>query len=355
MYPTELFEDLKIIELSSVLAGPLVGSFFAELGADVIKIENAKTNGDVTRQWHLKSENKNELSAYYQAANYGKKSLLLDLTQNSDKEKLSELLKDCSIVISNYLPKQESKFAISYSDISKINPNVIFINLYAYSSSDDRPGYDVVMQAETGYISMTGLSENQLAKVPIAFIDVLASHQLKEALLIALLKKMKTGKGSHIHVSLYQSAISSLINQGTNFLIAETIPKPIGTAHPNISPYGDIFHSKKTQDKFVLAVGSDAQFDSLCQQLEIDASLAAIFSNNQSRVKNRQEVIQMLQTKFSSLSKEEIIKRLENGRIPFGFIKSMDQVFDTALANEMLLTNEHGNKTISNIAFEFIQ
>ncbi|HRG42607.1 MAG TPA: CaiB/BaiF CoA-transferase family protein, partial [Saprospiraceae bacterium] len=291
------FEGLKVLDLSAILAGPLVGSFFAELGADVIKIENKLTKGDATRQWKLTTEDPEAtVSAYYCAANYGKDVQLLDLSDEKKRQRIDQLLAESDVVISNFQKKTAEKLKLNPEYICTKFPNLIFAQLSAYTYDDPRPGYDLVMQGETGWISMNGIDGQHMAKLPVAIIDIIAAHQMKEAVLIALLKKMKDGKGSVVHVSLYKSAISALANQASNYLMAGHIPKPLGTLHPNIAPYGDVFSTSDGQ-KLILAVGSDAQFKKLWFSLTSDEDFYHKFALNSQRISVRsllQETLQQL-------------------------------------------------------------
>ena len=257
-------KNLKILELASVLAGPQVGSFFSELGASVIKIENETTGGDVTRNWKLNSENeKNSISAYYASANYNKKSVFLNFNKNSDKETLNNHIRNSDVIISNFKYGDAEKFALSFTDCKRLNPSIIYGEITGFGKNDKRSAFDVILQAETGYISMTGNNENNLAKLPVAFIDLFAAHQLKEGLLLALLENRKP---VCVSVSLYDSAIAALANQASNFLMEGFVPKPIGTQHPNIAPYGDIYLTMDKK-KIILAAGTEKQFISLLKSI----------------------------------------------------------------------------------------
>jgi crotonobetainyl-CoA:carnitine CoA-transferase CaiB-like acyl-CoA transferase len=236
-----MFKNLKVVELASVLAGPLTGTFFAELGAKVVKIENKLTQGDVTRTWKLPTESKeNSVSAYYSAANYSKESLFLNVKDSSDYELLIEHIKDADIVISNYKPSTARKLKLDYKDLKPYNPSLIYAELTGFGGDDSRPAFDVVLQAETGFMYMNGEPHRNPVKMPVALIDVLAAHHMKEAILCALINKLKTGEGQHISMSLYECALASLANQATNWLMEGHIPQPMGTQHPNIAPYGDM-------------------------------------------------------------------------------------------------------------------
>ncbi len=361
MYQTTEWDDkkpcagLKVLDLSGILAGPLTGSFFAELGAHVIKIENKLTEGDATRQWKLPSEKKeNPYSAYHYSANYGKDIILKDLTKLSDREDVEKILSESDIVISNFQKKTAQKLGFLPEEIVKKYPSIIFAQLSAYHFDDPRPGYDLVMQGETGWISMNGTDIHHLAKLPVAIIDVIAAHQMKEGILLAMWKKEKTGSGSIVHVSLYKSSISALVNQASNYLNAGHIPEPLGTLHPNIAPYGDIFISQD-QMKFILAVGSDAQFKKLWFTLISDAEDYGTFEFNSERVNHRRTLRNRLQQEFSKLFFADIKILIEAINVPFCLILNMLDVFKNELANEMVLpmiAEKEKSYSVSNIAFD---
>jgi len=167
-----LFKDLTVLDLSSVLAGPQVGSFFAELGAKVIKIENKKSGGDPTRQWKLEGEKGSDvISSYYASANYCKESLFLDLSLKDDYQEVKRLALTSDIILSNYQPRVAKKLKVDYQNLSIDNPKVIYAQLHAYAPDDPRPGYDLVMQAETGFMSMNGQPDGAPSKMPVAIIE----------------------------------------------------------------------------------------------------------------------------------------------------------------------------------------
>lgn len=344
------FQQLKVLDLSSVLAGPLAGSFFAELGATVVKVENLKTGGDATRQWKLPSEDpENSYSAYYHSANFGKEVFLLDFNSEIDRKKLEEIISQSDIVISNFQKKVAEKFDLLPDDILLKYPHLIIAQLSAYDFDDPRPGYDLVMQGETGWISMTGLDKDHYAKLPVAMIDIIASHQMKEAILICLIKKITTGKGSVIHVSLYKSALSALANQATNYLIAGHIPIPTGTLHPNIAPYGDIF-ADFDGIKFLLAVGSDAQFKKLWFTLNLSEKEYHTFELNSGRLKHRVLLQNVLQQSFVLFKINELKEIFNAHNIPFCEIRSLDTVFDQSEAKTMLNKEEINGEIVSSVS-----
>src|SRR5690606_7787629 len=181
-----MLNDLKILDFSSVLAGPAVGTFFAELGAEVIKIENKTAGGDVTRQWKLENENpESTVSAYFSSVNYGKKYRQLDVFDAADFKELENLIADCDVFITNYKSSSLEKMGLDNAAISKKFPEIIYGQITGFESESTRAAYDVVIQAETGFMAMNGTPENAPLKMPVAFMDLLAAHQLKEGLLLA--------------------------------------------------------------------------------------------------------------------------------------------------------------------------
>jgi crotonobetainyl-CoA:carnitine CoA-transferase CaiB-like acyl-CoA transferase len=326
-----MFKDLKIVELASVLAGPLVGTFFSELGAEVVKIENASTAGDVTRKWKLPSEKKEDISAYYASANYNKKVLMLNLKEPKDYRLAIKEIESADIVIANYKFGDAKKMALDYVTLKKLNPTIIYGEINGYGAENKRTAFDVVLQAESGFMFMNGSAESGPIKMPVALIDILAAHQLKEGLLCAIIKKLKTNEGSNVTVSLYDAAVSSLVNQATNWLMAKHVPQPLGTKHPNIAPYGDMFLSK--DDKYiVLAVGANRQFDNLCKALLLEVLKDDIrFIDNSSRVTNRISLNVYLQNKIYEINATDCIELFLSLNVPAGIVKNMEEVFQNPL------------------------
>jgi crotonobetainyl-CoA:carnitine CoA-transferase CaiB-like acyl-CoA transferase len=341
-----MFKDLKIVELASVLAGPLVGTFFSELGAEVVKIENASTAGDVTRKWKLPSEKKEDISAYYASANYNKKVLMLNLKEPKDYRLAIKEIESADIVIANYKFGDAKKMALDYVTLKKLNPTIIYGEINGYGAENKRTAFDVVLQAESGFMFMNGSAESGPIKMPVALIDILAAHQLKEGLLCAIIKKLKTNEGSNVTVSLYDAAVSSLVNQATNWLMAKHVPQPLGTKHPNIAPYGDMFLSK--DDKYiVLAVGANRQFDNLCKALLLEVLKDDIrFIDNSSRVTNRISLNVYLQNKIYEINATDCIELFLSLNVPAGIVKNMEEVFQNPLSESLILKeNIEGTNT----------
>lgn len=349
------FSELKVIDLSTVLAGPSVATFFAELGASVLKIENPK-NPDVTRSWKLPSERPDDpVSSYFSSVNFQKQYAELDLRNEGDRNLFLDQVKDADILISNFKYGDEEKFAITSKVLEQINPRLIWGKISGFGTESDRVAYDLILQAETGFMSMNGTAESGPVKMPVALIDVLAAHQLKEGILVSLLERSKTGKGNTVSVSLYDAAVCSLANQASNFLMQDFVPQRIGSLHPNIAPYGEIFTTKDKQ-QITFAIGSNAHFEKLCLLLEIGyISSDERFSNNAERVKNRLELSNILSDRIKEYSSEFINTACLQEFIPMGRIKSLDQVFDESAANQLVREEIiQGKKTlrVSQVAFK---
>lgn len=338
------------MELSSVLAGPSAGMFFAELGAKVIKVEPLQ--GDVTRTWRLMSEDSDKIdSSYYNSINYGKESVFLDLRSKEDIDQIHQMVKDADVFTANFKPGSAVKYGLDYQGLSQINPSLIYAQLYGFNAESKRLAYDVVMQAETGFLSMTGTKENELCKIPVALIDLIAGHHMKEAILLALLKKEKFKKGSYIELSLLCSGLSSLANQASNYLNESFIAKPMGTLHPNIAPYGELCETADNQ-KIILAIGSDLHFERLMHVLNLDMHLSR-YANNQLRLTLRSELHSLLKEAFFTFKFDQISIMLIENKIPFGHIKNVAQAMQLAKEEGLILTNEKSNSsTITMLPFK---
>ena len=348
-----MFKSLKVLELSSVLAGPAVGMFFSELGAQVIKVENKTTNGDVTRKWKLPNEKKSDLSAYFCSVNYKKNYIFLDFTNQEDRKELEVLIKNCDVMITNFKGEDAAKFYLEFEDCKKINPVIIYAHIGGFKNNPKRVAFDVVLQAETGYINMTG-NKKEFAKMPVALIDVLAAHQIKEGILTAIILQHKEKKAYKVSTTLEETAIASLMNQSSNFLMANYQAKPIGTLHPNIAPYGEVITTLDGK-KLILAIGTDHQFEVFSNIISIEKKWIDKFKTNQQRVEKRKELIKIINTKTIEKFSEDLIRKCFENKIPIGEINTIEKVMQSKTAREMILEETIDNqktKRIKTVAFE---
>lgn len=345
-------KDMKVLELASVLAGPSVGQFFAELGAQVIKIENKHTKGDVTRSWKVKGEDPNKAdSAYFNSTNFGKDCKWLDLKSDADRRQLNEWIIASDVIIVNFKAGDAEKLKLDFEQVRLLNPGIIYGEIVGFRDSD-RLAYDMVLQAESGWLSMNGTAEYELCKIPVAIIDLFAAHQLKEGLLLALLNE--DGQAQKVSVSLYESAVSALANQATNWLVAKKDAQPMGMLHPNIDPYGELFFAKD-QQPFVLAIGSNSQFAALTKLVgHADWSDDPRFNNNLERVKNRTVLASLLAKVFLSKNRKEWMAAFEANNVPAGAVKRISEVFENPIAQQMVLKKDD-TIGLSQIAFRIDQ
>lgn len=351
-----MFEDLIVVDCSTVLAGPSVGTFFAESGASVIKIENPAIP-DVTRSWKLASEDKNTpISAYFSAVNYRKQYRKLDFKNPGDLDELLELIKGADIFLSNFKKGDAEKFGLTDAFLHSINPGLIIGKISGFGTESDRVAYDLILQAETGFMSMNGTPESGPVKMPVALIDVLAAHQLKEGILTALLQRTKTNTGKTVSVSLYDAAICSLANQASNYLMEHHAPERIGSLHPNIAPYGEIFTTKDGK-LITFAVGSNKHFELLCGFLGLSELVSdERFATNVNRVANRTILEKRIQEKILQYHADEIMEYMHEKFVPAGRIKDLEEVFNSPESQKLVRTEQiedKNTKRVSQIAFQF--
>jgi len=327
------------------LAGPATGLFFAELGAKVTKVENKKTGGDVTRTWKLPQENKNKkTSAYYDCLNYSKKIIFADLSLQKDKNKILNLLKTADVVIVNFKKGDDRKIGFDYPTLKKNNPKIIYAAINGFGENDDRLAYDLILQAESGFMSMNGSKESGPLKMPVALIDIIAAHQLKQGILLAMINKMKFDVGMKISVSLFDAAIASLANQAANFLNVGHVPGLQGSLHPNIAPYGEIF---VTKDKKLItfAIGNDKQFLNLLKIINRDyLILDKRFTSNVLRVKNRKILFKVLNQSIQTFTAAQLKKMSIAAFVPYAQIKNLKEVFSDLKSKKTVFNHIHKNK-----------
>ncbi|WP_046246216.1 CaiB/BaiF CoA transferase family protein [Hymenobacter terrenus] len=334
------FHNLRILELASVLAGPQVGQFFAELGAEVLKIESPA--GDITRTWKTRAETETasitSVSAYFATSNWGKKSMVLDLTTTAGQAVLHQLAATADIILASYKPGDAEKLRADYATLAKGNPRLIYGHLTGYGPDNARAGYDAVLQAEAGFMHLNAAGPGQPPqKMPVAMVDLLAAHQLKEGLLTALFKRERTGRGALVQVSLLASALSALANQAATYLVTGHDPQPLGSGHPSIVPYGTLYRAADGR-QLVLAVGSDGQFRHLCVALgRMEWANDPRFQVNASRVAHRAELEALLAERIAAVDGDELLIELERRAVPAGAVRSVGEALAQPAAQPMLL------------------
>ncbi len=350
-----MLEKLKIIDLSTVLAGPSVATFFAELGSKVIKIEN-KNNPDVTRSWFSKGEEEGQLSAYFSSINYNKEYRKLDFLDAADHALFLQEVANTDILISNFKKGDEEKLNLTDDFLRTVNPNLIIGKISGYTHESDRVAYDLILQAETGFMSINGTKESGPLKLPVALIDVLAAHQLKEGLLLALLDLKENGTARTVEVSLYDTAICSLMNQASNYLMTGILPERMGSLHPNIAPYGELFQTLD-QKTITFAIGSNLHFLKLCLYFNLNSlPTDERFADNKRRVINRSSLYDYLANQVCLKTAKEISSAMRLEKVPYGVVKDLAEVLNSDVANDMVKTeiiDSTVSKRMPQIAFKW--
>jgi crotonobetainyl-CoA:carnitine CoA-transferase CaiB-like acyl-CoA transferase len=328
---------IKVLDMSRVLAAPWAAQNLADLGADVIKIERP-VKGDDSRAYappFLKDENGRETkeSAYFCAANRGKRSITVNLTKPEGQQLVRELAAGVDVLLENYKVGDLARYGLGYDDLAKINPGLIYCSVTGFGQTGpykDRPGYDFMAQGMGGMMSITGEPDNmpgggpQRCGVPI--IDLTTGMYASIAICAALANRAVTGKGQWIDVALLDTTVAYLANQGQNYLATGVSPERIGNAHPNIVPY----QTFKTADgAIILACGNDNLFKKFCEAAGcMEFTTDPKFSTNGARVQNRAEITSLLNAVFAKRATKAWVKLLDDAGVANGPINTLEQVFE---------------------------
>ncbi|PWW20771.1 crotonobetainyl-CoA:carnitine CoA-transferase CaiB-like acyl-CoA transferase [Cytobacillus oceanisediminis] len=334
-------EGIRIIDVSRVLAGPFCSMILGDLGAEVIKIEHYKT-GDETRGWGPPFVNGE--SAYYLCANRNKQSITLNLKSEEGKEIFRRLVTSSDIVVQNFKAGTMEKMGLGYESLKELNPTLIMASITGFGSTGpykDLPGYDYIIQAMSGLMSITGEPDGSPMKVGVAIADVLTGLYTCIGILSALHHHTQTGEGQEIDISLLDCQVSSLINVASNYLCSGVIPGRLGNQHPNIVPY-QVFSAM--DGELVVAVGNDEQFKRFAAALgrpvlaEMDE-----FIHNENRIENKTKLIPICEELLSKKTKQEWKEILDAAGIPNGPINTVREMFDDPQikAREMVVEMDH--------------
>ena len=322
---------LRVLDLSRILAGPWATQLLADLGAEVIKIERPE-KGDDTRGWgppFVVGEHDADLfSAYYLAANRGKKSVGVDLSSREGRDIVASLAKSCDVVVENFKVGGLKRLGLDYYALSAVNPRLIYCSISGFGQTGpckEKPGYDLLVQAMGGLMSITGDPDGEPMKVGVAVADIFTGLYAAVAILAALNERRSSDKGQQIDLALLDVQIATLANQGMNFLASGQAPRRHGNAHPNIVPY----QAFATSDgHIVVAVGNDAQFARFVAVLGLpELSKDPRFQKNADRVRNRAALIEILGGMIRTFQKHILLRKLEAELIPVGPINQMHDVF----------------------------
>ena len=345
-----VLNGLRVLDVSSVLAGPLTGRFLLESGATVLKVE--PPGGDVTRTWRSKGEPAQVESAYYVSANQGKMVKRVDLKTEAGVHWLHEELDRTDVLLQNMKWNDLDKMGLHPTELAKKFPRLVHVRLIGSEFDADRLAYDVVVQAETGFMSMNGHPDHPPTKMPVALMDVMASHQMRTAVMAGLYQREQTGRGGYAEVSLLGSGLTALANQGTAWLMNRQIPERQGSQHPNIAPYGDLLTCR--DGSLVLAVGSDAQFQALCEVLGVPALASdPRYLDNASRVFNRADLVQALNSASALLPRSELKASLLQAKVPVGSVFNVKEALEAPGVHEAYVLESGGNSSVRTSAISW--
>ena len=319
---------IKVLELARILAGPWCGQTLADLGADVIKVESPE--GDDTRKWGppwIEREGE-KAAAYYHATNRGKRSVTADFTKDEGRALVLDLAREADVLIENFKVGGLKKYGLDYESLKAVNPKLIYCSITGFGQDGPyaaRAGYDFMIQGMSGIMDLTGDPAGEPQKIGVAFADIFTGVYSVVAIQAALIARARTGEGQHIDMALLDCMTGVLANQAMNFLASGNVPKRLGNAHPNISPYQTF---SVADGHLIVACGNDGQFLRLAEILGLpDMSDDDRFKTNPARVANRALVSEMMEAKTRGWKRDDLLAALEKAGVPAGPINTVADVF----------------------------
>ncbi|MFT5869492.1 MAG: crotonobetainyl-CoA:carnitine CoA-transferase CaiB-like acyl-CoA transferase [Paracoccaceae bacterium] len=339
-------DGLVVLDLSRILAAPTATQLLGDLGATVIKLENPKTGGDDTRSWgppYVQDADggDTDLSAYFMAANRNKKSVAVDLTMPEGQKIAADLAARADVVVENYKPGGLVKYGLDAATLLARHPGLIYCSISGYGQTGpnrDKPGYDLMAQGYGGIMSLTGEPDGVPMKTGVGIADVMCGMYAAVGILAALRHRDRTGEGQQIDLSLVDSQMAWLVNEGTNYLASGQVPTRRGNGHPNIVPY-DVFEA--ADGHVIIAVGNDAQFIRFCDFLGLpDLAKDPAYQTNPARIMNRIALLAILAPALTQHTMANIITGLETRKVPVGPINTVEQALrsDQAAARDTIIS-----------------
>jgi len=330
-------DGIFVADFSRVLAGPLATQLLGDAGARVIKIEEPE-RGDETRRWGPPFIG--DVSAYFLSINRNKESVTLDLKSGEGAEAARRLIERADVVVDNFLPAQKESLKFAPR---KINPRVVHCTIAGFDSDMDdanTPGYDLLAQAGSGLMSITGERDGEPVKIGVALADVLTAHYAFGAICAALRGRERTGEGASIEVSLFSATIASLVNVAQNVLVTGAEAGRYGNAHPSIVPY-QVFHG--SDRPFAIGAGTDRHFAQLCERVLRRPELAQDerFVTNSQRVKHRELLVAILEDEFRKRTASQWVKRCRRAAVPASLVRGVREALRTAAGRLLVETVQH--------------
>ena len=317
-------EGVRVLDLSRVFAGTLCGQVLADFGADVIKVEHPG-RGDDTRDWGMRI-GKTE-TTYYNSMNRNKRSITVDLQTPEGVKIIHSLLPQCDVVIQNFKTGGAEKLGLGYEQLKAIKPDLIYCSVAGYDSSGPeakRPGYDLVIQGESGLMALNGEANTPPLKFGVAVVDLMTGMYAAQAVLAALFQRTRTGKGRHIEMALYDCGLMITGYYGLDAMLLGHDPQRYGNAHPSIVPYGMY---DAADGPLIIAVGNNAQFDKFCRQVieRPDIVEDPRFATNVERAKNRLVLGPMLKELIAGFARDVLLQRMTAAGIPCGKVAGLHE------------------------------
>ena len=343
-------DGIRILDLSRVLAGPWCTQTLADLGADVIKIERPHT-GDDTRTWgppFLKDAQGNDTpeAAYYLGTNRNKRSVTCDIAQPAGQALIRELAVHCDVFVENFKVGDMARYGLDYASLQAINPRIVYCSVTGFGQTGpyaDRAGYDYAIQGMGGLMSVTGERDDLQGgpqKVGVAVADLMTGMYATVGILAALRHAEKTGVGQQVDMALLDTQVAMLANLGANYLVSGKVPGRMGNAHQNIVPYQvfevapalDTNHLEgatgAARDHIIIAVGNDSHFRKYCEVANVpELGVDPLFALNRDRVKNRAQLVPILEAVMRTRPKADWLAALEAAKVPCGAINNLAEVF----------------------------
>ncbi|GAB5510844.1 MAG: CaiB/BaiF CoA-transferase family protein [Hyphomicrobiales bacterium] len=342
-------DGLVVLDLTRILAGPTCTQVLGDLGATVWKIENPRTSGDDTRAWGPpyavdRDGQPTDLSAYFIATNRNKQSVGVDIASREGQALLAELAARADVVVENFKPGDLARYGLDHETLCARHPGLVYCSISGFGHTGpnrEKPGYDLMAQGYGGMMSLTGEPDGEPMKVGVGVADVMCGMYAAIGILAALRYRERTGEGQHIDLSLVDSQMAWLINEGCSTLMTGQIPVRRGNGHPNIMPYQTF---EAHDGHVIIAVGNDAQFARFTDYLDVQDLVAdPRFASNADRVVNREALLEIIKPLLAAHSVEAIVAGLEMRKIPVGAILNVDQALasDQAQAREMVVRQSH--------------
>jgi crotonobetainyl-CoA:carnitine CoA-transferase CaiB-like acyl-CoA transferase len=318
-------DGVRVVDLSRVLAGPLCTQILSDHGADVVKIEPPA--GDETRTFGPPFDGNGD-AAYFAALNRGKRALPLDLGKPEGRTVLLRLLENADVLVENFLPGTMRRWELDYATLAPRLPRLVYASISGFGADGPfgaLPGYDAVLQAMCGLMSVNGDEQSGTMRVGVPIVDHLTGYVALSGILMALVAREKTGQGQHVEATLFDTGLSLLVPHAANWFRSGRAPRLLGSAHPNICPY-DKFHAR--DGEIFLAVANDGQFRKLCDELgRGDLAADARFATNQRRVEHRAELRVELERLLSQHEAETLCRRLMRAGVPAGPVHDVPHAF----------------------------